>query len=92
MIRSVLAKAFRGELVATEAELAAKEGREVETAEQVLAHIRARPRVGVYELARPAACRRENAARVRIEHSSPIRIRIESAFSTTPRSGGSCPS
>lgn len=32
---------FRGELVATEAELAAKEGREFETAEQLLARIRA---------------------------------------------------
>ena len=37
----MLAKAFRGELVETEAELAAKEGREFETAEQLLARIRA---------------------------------------------------
>jgi type I restriction enzyme, S subunit len=37
--RSILAKAFRGELVRTEAELAAPEGREFETAEQLLVQI-----------------------------------------------------
>ncbi len=36
-IRSALAKAFRGELVPTEAELAAEEGRDYETAEELLA-------------------------------------------------------
>jgi type I restriction enzyme S subunit len=38
--QSVLAKAFRGELVTTEAELAKAEGRSYETAEQLLARIR----------------------------------------------------
>lgn len=37
--QSTLAKAFRGELVPTEAELAAEEGREYETAEELLARI-----------------------------------------------------
>ena len=37
----MLPKAFRGELVETEAQLAAKEGREFETAEHLLARIRA---------------------------------------------------
>lgn len=37
--QSILAKAFRGELVPTEAELAAKEGREYETAEALLARV-----------------------------------------------------
>jgi len=41
MIQATLAKAFRGELVPTEAELAAREGREFETAEQLLARVRA---------------------------------------------------
>jgi type I restriction enzyme S subunit len=38
--RSVLAKAFRGELVETEAERAHREGRDYETAEELLARIR----------------------------------------------------
>ena len=38
--QSVLAKAFRGELVPTEAELAEKEGRNFETAEQLLERIK----------------------------------------------------
>ncbi len=38
--QSVLAKAFRGELVPTEAELARREGRSYETAEQLLERIR----------------------------------------------------
>jgi type I restriction enzyme S subunit len=37
--RSILAKAFRGELVPTEAELAAEEGRDYETAEELLARV-----------------------------------------------------
>jgi type I restriction enzyme S subunit len=37
--RAVLAKAFRGELVPTEAELAAEEGRNYETAEELLARV-----------------------------------------------------
>jgi type I restriction enzyme S subunit len=40
LTQSVLGKAFRGELVTTEAELARREGREYETAEQLLARIR----------------------------------------------------
>lgn len=39
--QSILAKAFRGELVPTEAELAEREGRSYESAEQLLARIRA---------------------------------------------------
>jgi type I restriction enzyme S subunit len=39
LTQSILAKAFRGELVPTEAELARREGREYETAEQLLSRI-----------------------------------------------------
>jgi type I restriction enzyme, S subunit len=39
--QAILSKAFRGELVPTEAELAEKEGRDYETAEQLLARIKA---------------------------------------------------
>jgi type I restriction enzyme S subunit len=54
LTQAVLAKAFRGELVPTEAELARLEGREYESAEQLLERIRAthtasnedRPRAG----------------------------------------------
>ena len=42
--QSVLAKAFRGELVPTEAELAETEGRDYETAAALLARIRREPR------------------------------------------------
>jgi type I restriction enzyme S subunit len=42
LTESILAKAFRGELVLTEAELARREGREYETAEQLLARVRAK--------------------------------------------------
>ena len=38
--QSVLAKSFRGELVTTEAELARREGREYETAEELLSRIK----------------------------------------------------
>lgn len=38
--QSILAKAFRGELVSTEAELAEREGRSYESAEQLLQRIR----------------------------------------------------
>jgi type I restriction enzyme, S subunit len=41
LIQSTLAKAFRGELVPTEAELAKREGRDFESADQLLARIRA---------------------------------------------------
>ena len=41
LTQSLLAKAFRGELVPTEAALAAKEGRDYETAETLLTRIRA---------------------------------------------------
>jgi len=40
LTQSILARAFRGELVPTEAEIARAEGREYETAEQLLARIR----------------------------------------------------
>ena len=40
LTQSILAKAFRGELVPTEADLAQAEGRDYETAEQLLARIR----------------------------------------------------
>ncbi len=40
LTQSILAKAFRGELVPTEAELAAAEGRDFESAAQLLARIR----------------------------------------------------
>jgi hypothetical protein len=40
LTQSILAKAFRGELVPTETELARKEGRTYETAEQLLARIK----------------------------------------------------
>lgn len=40
LTQSILARAFRGELVPTEADLAATEGREYETAEQLLTRIR----------------------------------------------------
>lgn len=43
LTQSVLAKAFRGELVPTEAELARREGREYETAEELLARIKIAP-------------------------------------------------
>ena len=44
LTQAVLSKAFRGELVATEAELAAQEGRDFETGGQLLARMRqARP-------------------------------------------------
>jgi type I restriction enzyme, S subunit len=41
LTQAILAKAFRGELVPTEAELARQEGRDYETAAQLLARIRA---------------------------------------------------
>jgi type I restriction enzyme S subunit len=41
IVQSILAKAFRGELVLTEAELARAEGREYETAAQLLARVQA---------------------------------------------------
>jgi type I restriction enzyme S subunit len=39
LAQSILAKAFRGELVPTEAELARREGREYEAAEKLLERI-----------------------------------------------------
>ena len=41
LVQSALSKAFRGELVPTEAELAEREGRDFETADQLLERIRA---------------------------------------------------
>lgn len=40
LTQSILAKAFRGELVPTEAELAEREGRSYESAEQLLERLR----------------------------------------------------
>ena len=40
MTQAILAKAFRGELVPTEAELARRDGRPYETASKLLAHIK----------------------------------------------------
>jgi len=45
LTRSILAKAFRGELVPTEAALARAEGRDYESAEALLARIRPKPPV-----------------------------------------------
>ena len=45
LTQAILAKAFRGELVPTEAELARQEGRDHEPAEELLRRVRtARPR------------------------------------------------
>jgi type I restriction enzyme S subunit len=41
LIQAILAKAFRGELVPTEAELARREGRSYEPASELLARIKA---------------------------------------------------
>src|SRR5262245_59618292 len=43
LTQSILAKAFRGELVPTEAELARQEGRDYEPASKLLERIRAEP-------------------------------------------------
>jgi type I restriction enzyme S subunit len=43
LTQAILAKAFRGELVPTEAELARREGRSYESASALLARIGARP-------------------------------------------------
>lgn len=43
LTRAILAKAFRGELVPTEAELARREGRSYETASELLARIKSQP-------------------------------------------------
>jgi type I restriction enzyme S subunit len=55
LTQSILAKAFRGELVPTEAELAAAEGREFESAAELLERIRSESQ----PLVRKAAARRE---------------------------------
>jgi type I restriction enzyme S subunit len=58
LTQSVLAKAFRGELVRTEAELAKAEGRSYETAEELVLRIKS-------EQPKPVAVRRgsQNGAR-----------------------------
>jgi type I restriction enzyme S subunit len=62
LTQAVLAKAFRGELVATEAELARREGRGFESGEQLLAQIRqARPAAPIQQ-ARKTKSREENDA------------------------------
>ena len=40
LTQAILAKAFRGELVPTEAELARREGRDYETAEELLERVK----------------------------------------------------
>lgn len=52
--QAILAKAFRGELVPTEAELAAKEGRDYEPASALLARIQAQRATQDAALAKPA--------------------------------------
>ena len=60
LVQATLAKAFRGELVPTEVELAEQDGRDYETAEAILERIRAsRPSGEV----RPSRSRRERSAR-----------------------------
>ncbi len=56
LTQSILAKAFRGELVPTEAELARAEGRNYESAEALLARIQADRSTGVHS-PRPSAAR-----------------------------------
>ena len=46
LTQAILAKAFRGELVLTEAELVRREGREYETASELLEKTEARRRTG----------------------------------------------
>lgn len=58
--QSVLSKAFRGELVPTEAELTRREGRTYETAEQLLERIRKER--GASDGQKPAAKRRRSGA------------------------------
>lgn len=55
---TVLAKAFRGELVPTEAEIARREGREYEPASTLLERVRAE---GQGEARKPPARRRRKA-------------------------------
>lgn len=58
LTQSILAKAFRGELVPTEAELAAKDGREYEPASVLLERIRREHDTGAERVARPPKRRR----------------------------------
>ena len=55
LTQSILAKAFRGELVPTEAELAAAEGRDFESAAELLERIRSESQAPV----KKAAARRD---------------------------------
>lgn len=47
LTQSILGKAFRGELVPTEAELARQEGRDYESASELLARIRERKEIAI---------------------------------------------
>jgi type I restriction enzyme S subunit len=53
LTQSILAKAFRGELVPTEAELAKAEGRSYETAEELLKRVSATSKNGASPSRRP---------------------------------------
>ena len=59
--QSVLAKALRGELVPTEAELAASEGRQYESAEQLLARVRAEAASAGDDRSKPSRSRARSA-------------------------------
>jgi type I restriction enzyme S subunit len=61
--QSILAKAFRGELVPTEAELAEREGRPYESAEQLLRRIRVSTEGFNHSISRKDSRRRDNVAR-----------------------------
>jgi type I restriction enzyme S subunit len=63
LTRAILAKAFRGELVPTEAELARREGRTYETAAELLARIEAAKQQR--DLTKPPRARRSQAIRGR---------------------------
>jgi hypothetical protein len=62
LTQAVLAKAFRGELVPTEAELARREGRDYEPASALLDRIRAERAAAVDGNSTRAAGRRKRAA------------------------------
>ena len=66
LIQATLAKAFRGELVPTEAEVARNEGRDYEPASALLERLRARPMTPQPENRRTAGRRSNRASRTRV--------------------------
>jgi type I restriction enzyme S subunit len=66
LIQVTLAKAFRGELVPTEAEVARNEGRDYEPASALLERLRARPMTAQPENRRTAGRRSNRASRTRV--------------------------